>query len=339
MTKREEFRLYMKAANGTSENHRDGHLNEERMLAYCRGAIPAAEREAAEAHLVDCAQCVALFRSARHFLEPAREDEAIDKADLDRAWQSTWARAQAEVERAGATTVARTDIQLPNTPKVGLGWLTPWWRPALAFVLLALIAGGLIYASFNSGTKVPEKAQQEAPAAAPGEPPAKPQHETPSAPDPSAPSPPSVSEDVVAVNIKARRGSGFEDSATRGEREDAARTSLLTARKIFLAVTGHEPTSGLLSDRLKERLPASGRFLLTTDPAEAEVALKIEAEAARTDATRVSFIARVVGADGKTLWPLIPGVVARRYQGQSKKAADRLLSDLLDDIQRMERKH
>src|ERR1041384_5935519 len=91
MTRNEQFRLYMKAANETSGKHGD-HLNEAQMLAYCRGLIPTAEREAAESHIVECEQCITLFRSARDFLEPGFENEVIDKAEMNLTWQSPWSR-------------------------------------------------------------------------------------------------------------------------------------------------------------------------------------------------------------------------------------------------------
>ena len=336
MTQREEFRLYMKAANDTPGNHGDGHLNEAQMLAYCRGEISAPEREAAEAHLVDCESCIALFRSARDFLEPASENEAIGEAEMITAWQTTWSRAREE-DSVPAEAAMVNGIQRERSAKPGLAWMAPRWRPALAFILLALIAGGLIYWFSKPGNKTPEQAQQEPPTTAPDKPPATAQQEQPSTTNPPSPSVPDVNEGVLAINIKARPSAGFEDSATRGERENAARASLVTARKMFLDVTGHKATSGLLRNRLDERLHSGARFLLTADRNEAEVALKIEAEAP-PDAARISFTARVVGPDGKTLWPIVPGVIARRYQGQPGKAADRLLNDLLDDIQRIENK-
>src|ERR1041384_3411659 len=97
MTRNEQFRLYMKAANETSGKHGD-HLNEAQMLAYCRGLIPTAEREAAESHIVECEQCITLFRSARDFLEPGFENEVIDKAEMNLTWQSTGSRVRDEVD-------------------------------------------------------------------------------------------------------------------------------------------------------------------------------------------------------------------------------------------------
>ena len=132
MIHREEFRAYMKAANRTSGNDQDRHLSEAQMIAYCRGEVSAAEREAAEAHLVGCEQCIALFRNARDFLEPARSDEEdITTAQANEAWQSLLARVQtASSATAGATgtNVAQSDFQRLRDKKSSLAS-----RVALAF--------------------------------------------------------------------------------------------------------------------------------------------------------------------------------------------------------------
>lgn len=81
-----QFRAYLKAASGSPGS---GHLTEARMIAYCQGRLSGTEREAAQAHLVACGQCVQLFRDARDFLEPAGEEELEgDVTERDEIWQS-----------------------------------------------------------------------------------------------------------------------------------------------------------------------------------------------------------------------------------------------------------
>ena len=97
MTNGEEFRAYMKAANRTSGSNDDRHLTEAQVIAYCRDEMSAAEHEAAEAHLVSCEHCITLFRNARDFLEPARDDEKeITSAETDEAFRSLWQRVQSD---------------------------------------------------------------------------------------------------------------------------------------------------------------------------------------------------------------------------------------------------
>jgi hypothetical protein len=87
MRQEEEFRAYMKVVNRTSSN--EPHLNEAQLIAYYRGEMSGADHEAAQAHLVGCQQCVALFRSVRDFLEPvSAEENEITDAETNEAWQS-----------------------------------------------------------------------------------------------------------------------------------------------------------------------------------------------------------------------------------------------------------
>lgn len=89
MTRGEEFRTYMKAADRDHSNQNEPHLNEAGMIAYYRGELPEAEREAAQVHLLSCAECIALFRSLSDFIEPARDDEEdVTAAETNEQWES-----------------------------------------------------------------------------------------------------------------------------------------------------------------------------------------------------------------------------------------------------------
>ena len=137
MTRREEFRTYMKAANRTSGSNGDGHLTEAQVIAYCRDQMSEAEHEAAETHLVWCEQCIALFRNARDFLEPARDDEKeISGAETDEAWRSLWQRVEGD---------ASANVRAGETAAVVSGSFTrPRDKRIAPFVPLALAASLLI---------------------------------------------------------------------------------------------------------------------------------------------------------------------------------------------------
>lgn len=115
MRHREEFRDYMKAANRTSGSNDDRHLSETQVIAYCRNEMSAPEHDAAQAHMVGCEQCITLFRNARDFLAPAREDEEqVTATETNEAWGSLWQRVQSQKParaQAGEGTVVSVDFQ------------------------------------------------------------------------------------------------------------------------------------------------------------------------------------------------------------------------------------
>ena len=107
MADQEAFRAYMKAANPMSGSNDNRHLTEAQVIAYCRNELSGAEHDEAEAHLVSCERCLAVFRNARDFLEPARDDEQeITPADTDAAWSSLWKEAQGGAPTKTATVVS-----------------------------------------------------------------------------------------------------------------------------------------------------------------------------------------------------------------------------------------
>jgi hypothetical protein len=115
MSRREDFRSYMKAVNRTSGSNDDRHLTEAQVIAYCRGEMSAAEHELAEAHLVSCEACLTLFRNARDFVEPARDDEEeISAAETAAAWATLWKEVQgnasADVPEGKTATVVAGDF-------------------------------------------------------------------------------------------------------------------------------------------------------------------------------------------------------------------------------------
>lgn len=115
MTHGEEFRTYMRAANSDQSPQSDPHLSEMRMIAYYRGEMAEVEREATQAHLISCSECVALFRSLTDFLEPARADEeSITATETNQQWESFLQRVKIPSPKPGdkaRTSVVRGDFK------------------------------------------------------------------------------------------------------------------------------------------------------------------------------------------------------------------------------------
>lgn len=134
MTGSEEFHAYMKAVNRQSDTSDERHLSEAQIIAYCRGEMAEGEREAAQAHLVHCEQCVTLFRNARDFLDPERpEEEDITITETDEAWRSLAAQLPFESNK----TVVAGDFQRSHDSRVRS-------RVTLALAASLLITFGLL---------------------------------------------------------------------------------------------------------------------------------------------------------------------------------------------------
>lgn len=116
MNRKEELRNYMKAAralfvfdDGFGKGGRaqkevdraqfdDGggrHLSNDEMIAFCQERMAAAEREAARPHILQCDECLQLFKDVNDFFAPRREDEVeIGELHVRRAWKEFWPQAR-----------------------------------------------------------------------------------------------------------------------------------------------------------------------------------------------------------------------------------------------------
>ncbi|MGH9930393.1 MAG: hypothetical protein ACREA9_14370 [Pyrinomonadaceae bacterium] len=168
MTDPEEFRAYMKAANrksGNQEaNQENGHLSETEMLAFYRGGMSEVERETAQAHLVGCEQCIALFRNAGDFLEPARPDEEdVTAAETNEEWRSLLQRVQmptATVASETGSTAVPGEFQRRRDRKFFLG---PRLTLALAAsLLISFGAFGWMAWSFRQERQARRQSQEAA---------------------------------------------------------------------------------------------------------------------------------------------------------------------------------
>lgn len=140
MTNEEQFRAYMKAVSGAMIED-EQHLSEARMMAYCRRELPAAEREAAQSHLVNCEECVALFRSVRDFVEPAGpDDEEIDAAQTETAWQSLLQC----VQETKPVDLAETNVLHPNFSRRRANMSSKGSGVTLALAAALLISFGVL---------------------------------------------------------------------------------------------------------------------------------------------------------------------------------------------------
>jgi hypothetical protein len=213
----------------------------------------------------------------------------------------------------------------------------PTWKPALAFMLLALFGATLGYRIWirrdassdnltSNATPTPQILPPTAPTTATSP---QPGPSITPIPRPSAP-PPLSGAEVIAMDIRPRAGAPGE-MLTRSERAQAA--GLLEAKKVYLEIGGARREQ--VRQQLLRRLPSDNKFSLADSPGEADIALKVTVEAARRD--RLALTAHLADANGKVIWPLTPGVTGRKYEGPLEKVIATFSLELAADLRRLER--
>jgi hypothetical protein len=116
MDRNGELRIYMKAARAKFDDIGGRHLSKDEMIALCQERMDAVEREAARSHIMQCDQCLQLFKDVNDFFEPPREDEVeIGELQIRRAWNEFWLQAQGiKKATAGATRPSRGGFSRPT---------------------------------------------------------------------------------------------------------------------------------------------------------------------------------------------------------------------------------
>jgi Sec-independent protein translocase protein TatA len=74
------------------------HLSEEELLRYCGGSILGMDLDRIQCHLVDCDECLDLFKHVRDFCEPQRDGEAVLSEQYRRDGRDAFRREMAAKE-------------------------------------------------------------------------------------------------------------------------------------------------------------------------------------------------------------------------------------------------
>lgn len=125
---------------------------------------------------------------------------------------------------------------------------------------------------------------------------------------------------------------------TRGGKRVSPNLSLPGVKKVFVESLGGTAQSQAVIEMLSDRLRATGRFDIPQSRDEADAVLKVAAQARPSNALQsqqISVRAMLVNANGDILWP-------RRqrasYVGSPAKVAASIVTNLLNDIRRLEAK-
>jgi hypothetical protein len=125
------------------------------------------------------------------------------------------------------------------------------------------------------------------------------------------------------------------DPAPRNPKPRTEGAKLAAVNKIYVDPFGDEPIAQQFRDLLIRSLRANPRLTVTANRNEADAALKGKLSTRNGD--QVSITVRLVNIKGKVIWPVNGSITGKSYQGAADIVADRVVKDLLADIQQAER--
>ena len=108
------------------------HPSDEELIKYLGGRLTESAHEGVQSHLVECAECLELFKDVRDFFEPHRENEQVISEDIRRERTAFWNRIKDEEKR---------EDRLPDGRRRGF-WASPSASLALAAMLLVALGLG-----------------------------------------------------------------------------------------------------------------------------------------------------------------------------------------------------
>jgi hypothetical protein len=109
---------------------------------------------------------------------------------------------------------------------------------------------------------------------------------------------------------------------------------LLSVKQVYVDPLGADLLSQQVRAVLIERLQASKRFTLVQNRDEADAVFKGVVTRVESGAEKASLNLQLVNIAGQVLWPR----TNKNYTGLTTEVPDRLLQDLLVELQRLERK-
>ncbi|HEX5732841.1 MAG TPA: hypothetical protein VF131_08405 [Blastocatellia bacterium] len=209
-------------------------------------------------------------------------------------------------------------------------------KPAQVFLFLLIgIATALVYFQATDKPEQPIEAVEKEPAALDegnASPPsaAKQEAETQNAESESAPPKAQQQEPSPgALTPPAER--------TRAPKLRSKSVMLLAVKRIYVSMSNDEPLSRQIREMITKGLESIGRFEIVARLEEADAMLDISATQGLSGG-KVALALQIVNAEGQTLWPVGIKTAVDKYSGYPADVIDRALKDLLNDIQRMEKR-
>ncbi|HKR58653.1 MAG TPA: hypothetical protein VJS64_02880 [Pyrinomonadaceae bacterium] len=279
-------------------------------------------------------------------LEDARGEPS--GATVDFSYRET------KLTRAAALALRQLNFALLDLRRIRSLPSRPMLRPALAFTLLAILAIGFtFYWRAREHRRQSEIVKKERTTPTPY---IQPSLQTSPIPSPALPAPRNEQESQGRQPIFANRPSHRQPrhqeqpqepvlpnetnltvEETRGKRTTVADGATLAAVKmVHVDSLGEEPLAKQIRDSLIASLQASSRLTVTLDRDNADAVLR--GKLATPRGNQVSLTIRLLNIKGAVLWPIKGPLSGKQYQGDANVIADKIVNDLLADIQKAERK-
>jgi hypothetical protein len=115
----------MKAHSQELGNDSKHHASNDDLIDYMGGRLSEPAHERIQSHLVDCDQCLDLFRDARDFFESHRGTEQMITADIASEWRALWKRINDKES---------PEDRIANARRRGF-----WASPPVSFALAAML--------------------------------------------------------------------------------------------------------------------------------------------------------------------------------------------------------
>ena len=119
----------MKPDNQELQYDSNHHPSNGEMIDYVGGRVTQTAHEDIQSHLVECDECLELFKDVRDFFESRRKDEPIITANITPEWRALWNRIKDE---------ETTEDRVPDGRRRGF---RP--SPSVSFALAAMLLVGL----------------------------------------------------------------------------------------------------------------------------------------------------------------------------------------------------
>ena len=132
------------------------------------------------------------------------------------------------------------------------------------------------------------------------------------------------------TNSNQNQSGVAESDATRSVNSGSAGAKLSEVKRVFVEALGDQPANSEVRRLLIRQLRSSNRFAVAQSKDDADAVLKFSALPGR----ETNIIVRLVNANGFVIWPVDSTGSGRKYIGRADESATRVVNDILSEIRK-----